>query len=88
MIYASTGDERFRERLDYVVDELKVCQDANGDGYVGGVQDGKRVFAEVKAGDIRSKGFDLNGIWVPWYTEHSTCTATATTTRRWPWPAG
>jgi len=70
MMYASTEDERFRERVDYIVDELKVCQDANGDGYVGGVQDGKRVFAEVRAGDIRSKGFDLNGIWVPWYTEH------------------
>jgi len=70
MMYASTGDERFRKRLGYVVDELKVCQDAIGSGYVGGVQDGKRVFAEVAAGDIRSKGFDLNGIWVPWYTQH------------------
>ena len=70
LMYASTGDERFRARVTYVVDELKTCQVANGDGYVGGVEDGKRVFAEVAAGDIRSQGFDLNGIWVPWYTQH------------------
>jgi len=70
MMYASTGDERFRERVKYVVDELETCQNANGNGYVGGIQDGKRVFAEVAAGDIRSQGFDLNGLWVPWYTQH------------------
>jgi hypothetical protein len=70
MMYASTGDERFCERVKYVVDELETCQNANGNGYVGGVQDGKRVFAEVAAGDIRSQGFDLNGLWVPWYTQH------------------
>jgi len=70
MTYASTGDDRFRDRVAYIVEELATCQKANGNGYVGGVQDGKRVFAEVAAGDIRSKGFDLNGIWVPWYTQH------------------
>ena len=70
MMYASTGDERFRERVKYIVDELEACQNANGNGYVGGIQDGKRVFAEVAAGDIRSQGFDLNGLWVPWYTQH------------------
>ncbi len=70
MMYASTGDERFCERVKYTVDELEACQNANGNGYVGGIQDGKRVFAEVAAGDIRSQGFDLNGLWVPWYTEH------------------
>lgn len=70
MMYASTGNEMFCERVRYVVDELAVCQEANGDGYIGGIQDGARVFAEVRAGDIRSKGFDLNGVWVPWYTQH------------------
>ncbi len=70
MMYASTGDERFCDRVQYTVEELAICQQAGGNGYVGGVQDSKRVFAEVAAGDIRSKGFDLNGIWVPWYTEH------------------
>ncbi len=31
---ASSGDERARERIDYIVDELAACQQANGDGYV------------------------------------------------------
>ncbi len=69
-MYASTGDARFRERVAYIVDELAVCQDAHGDGYVGAMPNGRRVFEEVSRGDIRSKGFDLNGLWVPWYTTH------------------
>ncbi|MBN2329073.1 MAG: glycoside hydrolase family 127 protein, partial [Candidatus Omnitrophica bacterium] len=43
---------------------------ANGNGYVAAIPNGKQVFAEVAAGVIRSKGFDLNGCWVPWYTLH------------------
>ncbi len=70
LMYASTGDERFRAKVTHIVDELEVCQNASGDGYVGGLPDGRRVFAEVAAGDIRSQGFDLNGLWVPWYTQH------------------
>jgi len=70
MMYAATGDARFRERVDYVVDELELCQKANGDGYVAAIPGGKKIFREVAAGDIRSQGFDLNGGWVPWYTMH------------------
>jgi DUF1680 family protein len=70
MMYASTGDARFRDRVQYIVSELEECQNANGNGYVAAIPGGKRVFAEVAAGDIRSKGFDLNGLWVPWYTLH------------------
>lgn len=73
-MYAGTGDERFKARVALLVDELAACQEANGKadlpGYVAAIPGGKRAFAEVKAGDIRSKGFDLNGIWVPWYTLH------------------
>ena len=29
-----------------------------------------RIYAEVAAGNIRSAGFDLNGGWVPNYTQH------------------
>ena len=60
-MYASTHDERFIERVNYIVDELATCQEANGDGYVSAIPDGRRAFAEVARGDIRSKGFDLNG---------------------------
>lgn len=70
MMYASTGDARFRDRVNYVVDELELCQRADGEGYVAAIPGGKKIFREVAAGDIRSKGFDLNGGWVPWYTMH------------------
>jgi hypothetical protein len=68
--FRGTGDRRFSDRITYVVDQLAECQKANGNGYVTGIPDGKRVFAEVKAGNIRAKGFDLNGVWSPWYTVH------------------
>lgn len=71
LMYNSTGDERFLERVKYIVDELEICQNADPDGYLGAFPDGKRILEEeVAEGDIRSKGFDLNGIWVPFYTQH------------------
>lgn len=71
MMYQTTGDERFLERVKYIVDELETVQNANGDGYIGAFPDGKRILMEeVAKGDIRSQGFDLNGIWVPFYTQH------------------
>ena len=39
-------------------------------GYVGGIPNEDKIWAEVSSGDIRSQGFDLNGGWVPWYTLH------------------
>ncbi len=70
MAYAATNDQRFLDRVNYMVDELAACQDALGTGYVAAIPDGKRVYAEVAAGNIRSAGFDLNGCWVPNYTLH------------------
>ena len=70
MMYASTGDKRFKDRVTYIVDELDTCQRANGNGYVAGIPNGKKIFAEVAAGDIRAQPFDLNGGWVPWYNLH------------------
>lgn len=72
LMYAATGDARFKERADHLVAELKVVQDAHGDGYLGAMQRGKEVLQEVARGDIRSAPFDLNGLWVPWYTFHKT----------------
>ncbi len=68
--YAATGDSRFKERVDYIVEELALCQNANGDGYVSAIPDGKRAFAEIARGEIKAENFQLNGIWVPWYTMH------------------
>ncbi len=70
LAYAATDDTRFLDRVNYMVDELALCQQANGNGYVAAIPDGKRIYAEVAAGDIRSAGFDLNGCWVPNYTLH------------------
>lgn len=69
-MYQTTGDQELRRRVDYIVSELDACQKANGNGYVAAIPRGKEIFAEVARGDIRSKGFDLNGGWVPWYTMH------------------
>lgn len=68
--YASTGDKRFLERVNYMVAELAECQKANGNGYVSAIPNGKKIYSEIAAGDIRSAGFDLNGGWVPNYTMH------------------
>jgi len=70
LMWAATGDARFKERADYLVKELKEVQDKHGDGYLGALADGRERFAEVARGDIRSGGFDLNGLWSPWYVLH------------------
>jgi hypothetical protein len=70
MEYASTGDVRFRDRVNYIVGELALCQKARGSGYIGAIPREDTVWAEVGAGKIRSHGFDLNGAWSPWYTVH------------------
>jgi uncharacterized protein len=75
LAWAATGDTRFKERADYIVGELKLIQDAQGDGYLGALMDrdrvdGKLLFQELTKGIIRSGGFDLNGMWSPWYVQH------------------
>src|SRR5688572_6623932 len=70
MMFASTGDARFRQRVSYIVNELHLIQRAHGNGYLAAIPNGKKLFAEVGSGQIRSQGFDLNGGWVPWYTLH------------------
>jgi uncharacterized protein len=69
-MHKAADDQRFLERVNYIVKELAVCQEANGDGFLGAMPNGKKVFAEVARGEIRSAGFDLNGSWVPWYNLH------------------
>lgn len=71
LMYQTTGDERFKERANYIVDELAIVQEANGGQYLGAFSDGKKIFEEqIARGEIRSQGFDLNGIWAPFYTHH------------------
>lgn len=71
LMYRTTGDDRFLTRVNYIVDELAECQDADAEGYIGAIPDGKRILAqEVARGDIRAQRFDLNGLWAPFYTQH------------------
>ena len=70
MYYAATGDVRFKEKTDYVVEELGLCQAARKTGYVGSIPREDSVWNEVSKGNIRTAGFDLNGLWSPWYTLH------------------
>jgi len=70
LMYLATGDKRFKERADYMVRDLKIVQNKNRDGYLGALEGGREAFARVSKGDIRSGGFDLNGLWSPWYTLH------------------
>lgn len=70
LMFQATGNSEFCDRVNYIVEQLAECQKVNGNGYVAAIPRGKQIFAEVAQGQIRSKGFDLNGGWVPWYTMH------------------
>jgi DUF1680 family protein len=68
--YASVGDTRFKERVDYMVRELAACQQARKTGYVGAIPKEDSVWRLVKEGKMHVLPFSLNGAWSPWYTEH------------------
>jgi DUF1680 family protein len=60
-MYQSTGDARFAERVDYLVDELAACQAHTG-GWLAAFPDGVAPLTDSLAG----KPF----AGVPWYTTH------------------
>ncbi len=70
LAWAATGRADVRARLDYMLDELKRAQEANGNGYLGGVPGSDELWRQIAAGDIRADPFALNGAWVPWYNIH------------------
>jgi uncharacterized protein len=72
LMYAATGDPRFKDRADYLVRELAFVQAKQGDGYLSALDGGREAFAALSRGQIRSAAFDLNGLWSPWYTLHKT----------------
>ena len=69
-MYASTGNQEIKRRLDYFISELKKCYDANGNGYISGVPGGKQIWKEIAEGNIRAASFGLNDRWVPLYNIH------------------
>lgn len=70
MMYASTGNAEVKKRLDYMVSELARCQSKNGNGYVGGIPQGKLFWERIHKGDIDGSSFGLNNTWVPLYNIH------------------
>lgn len=72
MMYAATGDTAVYHRLNYMLAELNRAQKAVGTGFIGGTPGSLQLWKEIKAGNIRAGGFDLNGKWVPLYNIHKT----------------
>ena len=70
LMYAATGDTVMLSKVDYFVNWIKKCQDANSNGYVGGIPGGQKMWEEIAKGDIREGTFSLNGKWVPLYNIH------------------
>jgi len=70
MAWAATGREDVKQRLDYALAELQRAQQKNGNGYLGGVPGGKKLWRDIAAGDVKADLFGLNGAWVPWYNLH------------------
>lgn len=70
LMYASTGDPKVKQRLDYMIDELDRCQQSSVNGYLSGIPSGKKIYKEISEGNIRASGFGLNDRWVPLYNIH------------------
>ncbi|GAB3027951.1 glycoside hydrolase family 127 protein [Niabella terrae] len=71
--YTATGNLACKQRMQYMLAELKDCQDANAsrypdwaNGYLGAVPAGYQLWPKVKAGDIDV----IWKFWVPWYNVH------------------
>ncbi|WP_158587796.1 beta-L-arabinofuranosidase domain-containing protein [Clavibacter lycopersici] len=71
-LHAATGDPRLLPRLEHMLDVLERCQDAAGDGWLGGVPDGREFGRIIAEGRIEADTFDLEGRWVPLYNLHKT----------------
>lgn len=71
--YAATGDERFKERVDYIVNEMAECQVLYGDGYIGALGPKEletlRGFEDGKV-ELAGRFAFANGSRVPWYIQH------------------
>ncbi|MGE5845803.1 MAG: beta-L-arabinofuranosidase domain-containing protein [Ignavibacteria bacterium] len=71
--YAATGNADCQKRMEYMISELKICQDANaannpgwGVGFVGGMPNSKDMWAKLKMGDFST----YFSSWAPWYNLH------------------
>ena len=67
MMYQATGDKELLKRLQYVLNELELCQKAGKDGFLLGIKDGRKLFSEVASGKIKTNNPTVNGAWAPVY---------------------
>ena len=68
MLYASTGDAAFADRIDRVLAALAACQTAGGDGYLLGTANGRQVFTQIEQGNLQLTDlFRYNGAAEPYY---------------------
>ena len=70
LMYASTGDKRFKERVDYIVSEIAKAQQEHSDGYTGPVR--TEVWKNIFSGDLKAHKWGVGGGYVPWYVMHKT----------------
>ncbi|MCX6329690.1 MAG: glycoside hydrolase family 127 protein [Bacteroidia bacterium] len=73
MNYAATGNAECKRRMDYMISELKACQEANeinnidwGKGYAGGMPNSKAIWSTLQKGDFRA----YRSAWAPCYNIH------------------
>jgi DUF1680 family protein len=71
--YAATGNAECKKRMEYMISELKVCQDANaskypdwGVGYVGGIPNSAGLWPKIKTGEVGA----IWKYWAPYYNIH------------------
>ncbi|MGF7039069.1 DUF1680 family protein [Mucilaginibacter lappiensis] len=56
-MYAATNDAELNRRLNYMLAELKRCQDKKGSGYIGGTPGGTAMLKDIAAGKIETYTF-------------------------------
>ena len=73
MNYAAIGNAECKRRMDYMISELKACQEANalkypdwGVGYVGGIPNSAGLWPKIKAGEVGV----IWKYWAPYYNIH------------------
>ena len=72
-INAATGNEECRKRMEYIINEIEECAEANcknhpqwGVGYMGGMPNSQNIWNGFKDGDFRV----YSGSWAPFYNLH------------------
>ena len=71
--YAATNNAECKKRMEYMIAELKACQDANslkntewGNGYVGAIPNSKNIWSTLPKGNFAA----FHSAWAPWYNIH------------------